>query len=170
MSHGRPDNSAERHSPPNLLVERVRRPNNWLLAQLEFYDFQAFGRTGLRTYDLAVVSEAGAVFVARLEDEIVGGCQLLRMLDEPSFLYVLGFFVRPEWQRRGIGRALLDAITAEAGELQSDGLILTVSPANAAAIALYESAGFVNERFVPDFYGSGEDRFIFRRRFEKDPT
>jgi ribosomal protein S18 acetylase RimI-like enzyme len=46
--------------------------------------------------------------------------------------------------------------------------VLTVSPGNSPAINLYESAGFVNERFIPAFYGEGEDRFILRWQFSRE--
>ncbi len=145
-----------------LRVERVRHPGHDLLDILEVYDLEAFGRTGLRTYDLAVMAEAGAVFLACLGDEIVGGCQLLRVLDEPTFFYVVGFYIRPAWQGLRLGRAFLDAVAAGARRLDAGGLVLTVSPDNQRAINLYESAGFVNERFVPQFYGEGQDRHILR--------
>jgi ribosomal protein S18 acetylase RimI-like enzyme len=150
-----------------LTVEHVYRPAGDLLAELAAYDVEAFGRTGLRTYDLAVMAEAGAVFAAYLDNHIVGGCQLMRVLDEPGFLYVVGFYVRPEWQGLGIGRALLAHIASWAGQLDAEGLVLTVSPENERAISLYESAGFVNERFIPEFYGEGEDRYILRWRFSR---
>jgi len=147
------------------MVDRVRRPDHQLLARLEGYDLAAFGPTGLRTYDLAVMAEAGAVFVARLNDEIVGGCQVLRMLDEPGYLYVVGFYVRQQWQGRGLGRRFLFAVAEQARNLGAGGLVLTVSPGNIRAISLYESVGFVRERFIPGFYGEGEDRYILRWDF-----
>jgi hypothetical protein len=49
-----------------LTVARVVRPNPSLLAMLEGYDFEAFGETGLRTYDVAVVAKAGLVLAAYL--------------------------------------------------------------------------------------------------------
>ena len=79
-----------------LSLKRVRRPEPGLLELLAQHDLDAFGPTGLRTYDLAVMAEAGAVFIARAEEALVGGCQLLRVLDEPAFLYVVGFYVLPE--------------------------------------------------------------------------
>ncbi len=150
---------------PLLAVRRVRRPDREVLVELEAYDREAFGPTGLRTYDLAVMAEAGAVFVAYLDNSIVAGCQLMRVLDEPGFLYVVGFYVRPAWQGRGIGRAFLLEVESRARVLEAEGLVLTVSPDNQRAIGLYESAGFVNECFIPAFYGEGEDRYILRWRF-----
>jgi ribosomal protein S18 acetylase RimI-like enzyme len=77
----------------------------------------------------------------------------------------VGFYIRPEWQRLGLGRALLEAVAAESRALGANGLVLTVAPDNQRAIKLYENAGFVNERFIPDFYGEGQDRYILRWRF-----
>lgn len=148
-----------------MTVTRLREPGHELLLTLQTYDLEAFGAAALRSYDLAVVSEAGAVFLAYLSGEIVGGCQLLRVLDEPRFFYVVGFYIRPEWQRLGLGRGFLEAIVREAGTLGAEGLVLTVSPDNERALKLYENAGFVNERFAPHFYGEGQDRYILRLRF-----
>jgi ribosomal protein S18 acetylase RimI-like enzyme len=149
-----------------VTVTRVLRPDPDLLATLEAYDFEAFGLTGLRTYDLAVMTQAGAVYVAYIHDEIVGSCQLLRMLDEPGFFYLVGFYVRPEWQHRHVGRALLSLVAEEIEKLRGEGMLLTVAPRNTRAIDLYKRAGFVEETFIPHFYGNGEDRYILRWRFD----
>jgi ribosomal protein S18 acetylase RimI-like enzyme len=150
-----------------LVLTRILRPDHDMLVTLEAYDFEAFGLTGLRTYDLAVMAQAGAVYVAGLHDEVVGGCQLLRLLDEPGFFYVVGFYVRPKWQRRHVGRALLSAVAEEIEKLGGEGMLLTVAPTNTRAINLYKSAGFVEESFIPHFYGTGEDRHILRLRFRE---
>jgi ribosomal protein S18 acetylase RimI-like enzyme len=149
----------------DLIVTRLRHPDHDGLLTLEAYDREAFGPAGLGTYDLAVVAQAGAIFLARIEGEIVGSCQLLRMLDEPGFLYVVGFYIRPQWQGRGLGRAFLLAIAEQSRSLGAEGLSLTVAPDNAKAMNLYRSAGFVDEAFIPDFYGEEEDRHILRWRF-----
>ncbi len=172
MRRAVPTGSASGSSAPGrpvptegLTLERLVRPDQALLVRLAVYDLEAFGPTGLRTYDLAVMAEAGVILVARIEDEIVGSCQLLRVLDEPDFFYVVGFYVRPEWQGQGLGRKLLDAVTERCRELGAQGLILTVAPGNTKAMGLYSSGGFVDEAFVPHFYGKGEDRHILRLRF-----
>ena len=144
---------------------RVHHPDPSLLQQLESYDSESFGPTGLRTYDIAVIAQAGAVFLAHLGAEAIGGCQLMRVLDEPDFFYVVGFYVRPPWRGRHLGRELLRLVGQESLALGAKGLVLTVSPDNPAALALYESFGFVEDRFVPRFYGENEDRHILRWRF-----
>jgi ribosomal protein S18 acetylase RimI-like enzyme len=148
-----------------LTIDRVRRPAADLLAELEAYDLEAFGETGLRMYDLAVMAQAGAVFVAYVDGEIVGGCQLLRTLDEPGFFYVVGFYLRPPWQGRRLGRTFLAGVAEEIRSLGGEGMVLTVAPENKRALKLYQSVGFVVESLVPQFYGSGHDRHILRWRF-----
>jgi ribosomal protein S18 acetylase RimI-like enzyme len=150
-----------------LRITRLRRPGPEELRRLEGYDAEAFGPTGLRTYDLAVVAQAGAVLLAWVGNEMVGSCQLLRTVDEPTFLYVVGFYIRPPWQGRGLGRQLVGCVARESRAMGAEGLVLTVSPANVRAYNLYTGVGFVEEDFFPDFYGAGEDRRILRWRFDK---
>ena len=64
--------------------------------------------------------------------------------------HVIGMMVRRETQGAGIGRALLAACVAEARA--ADGLVmltLTVTTGNAAAVHLYERAGFVRYGRLP---------------------
>jgi ribosomal protein S18 acetylase RimI-like enzyme len=150
---------------PKMTLSRVRNPDQELLLELQEYDTEAFGATGLRTYDLAVMAQAGAVLVARIAEHIVGGCQLMRVLDEPDFFYIVGFYIRPPWRRRCLGRELLRLVAEESRALGAKGLVLTTAPDNRAALALYKGAGFVEDRFVPHFYGEKEDRYILRWRF-----
>jgi ribosomal protein S18 acetylase RimI-like enzyme len=150
-----------------IRLVRIRRPDHRLLVELAAYDEEAFGPTGLRTYDLAVVAEAGAVYVAYLQGDVVGSCQLLRVFDEPAFFYVVGFYMRPAWRGKGLAERLLAMIVQECKEAGAEGIVLTVSPGNTRALALYKSAGFTEEAYVDDFYGEGEDRFILRWRFER---
>lgn len=152
-------------SAEGLTLERVRRPGHALLATLAAYDLEAFGPLGLRSYDLAVAAEAGAVYVARVGDEIAGGCQLMRMLDEPEFIYVVGFYIRPQWLGRGLGRKLLEAVIEQCRDLGAKGMVLTVAAGNDKAMGLYLGYGFVDEAFVPEFYDEGEGRHILRLRF-----
>jgi ribosomal protein S18 acetylase RimI-like enzyme len=55
---------------------------------------------------------------------------------------LVGMYVEPEFGGRGVGRALVDALLAEA---RADGLeliVLTVTDGNAKAVQLYERCGF----------------------------
>ena len=55
---------------------------------------------------------------------------------------VVGMYVAPEVAGRGMGRALLDALVADARASGFELLVLTVTEGNSSAIKLYERAGF----------------------------
>lgn len=64
--------------------------------------------------------------------------------------HIVGTMVRSDQQGQGVGRALLDALIARASaddELHQ--LTLTVTASNAAAVRLYESAGFSRYGTLP---------------------
>lgn len=105
---------------------------------LEFQKLLAdWGRPG----DLAVIAEVGNL--------VAGAAWCRKWTDElHSYGYVnaetpeLGIGVQGEWRGRGIGRALLRALLAEAARQGVRQVSLSVEPANYAR-RLYESEGFV---------------------------
>ena len=82
-----------------------------------------------------------------VEDGAVAGYVRLgrasRFTSSDHVLTVNGIAVDPEHQRRGVGRALLDAAAAEALRRGARRLTLRMFAPNTAARRLYESAGFV---------------------------
>jgi len=78
-------------------------------------------------------------------------------------IYWLG--VAPAWQGRGIGRALTDF--AEQAIAQAGGRLLIVEtssrPTYAPTRRFYEILGYREAGRIPDFYGPGDDRVIFRK-------
>ena len=55
---------------------------------------------------------------------------------------LVGMYVAPEHHGRGIGRALVDALLAQAREDGIELIVLTVTEGNARASTLYERCGF----------------------------
>jgi ribosomal protein S18 acetylase RimI-like enzyme len=55
---------------------------------------------------------------------------------------LLGMYVEPEAAGRGIGRALVDALLAQARIDGLESIVLTVTETNSAAVKLYERCGF----------------------------
>jgi ribosomal protein S18 acetylase RimI-like enzyme len=55
---------------------------------------------------------------------------------------LVGMYVAPEFAGRGIGRALVDALLAEAKADGLESIVLTVTEGNAKAAQLYERCGF----------------------------
>ncbi|MEO7085312.1 MAG: GNAT family N-acetyltransferase, partial [Gemmatimonadaceae bacterium] len=85
-------------------------------------------------------------------DQIVGFAQLYGSFSSlalcPS-LILNDLFVLPEARGLGVGRSLVGACAAFARGIGASSLSLSTQHANAAALALYESLGFVrDEEFV----------------------
>ena len=72
--------------------------------------------------------------------------------------------VAPRSQGRGLGRRLLEALTAEAVRRGCAQLFLEVRIDNEPAIALYEASGFAPQGRRRDYYGPGVDALVLRRR------
>lgn len=62
---------------------------------------------------------------------------------------VIGMYVAPEHARRGLARALLDALLAQARASDLELLVLTVTRGNQGAERLYLNAGFVSYGIEP---------------------
>ena len=93
----------------------------------------------------------GGFFVA-YEDDTPVGCGAVRRI-EAGVAEIKRMYVAPARRGRGVGRALLDALVAEARRLGVTRLVLETGPKQPEAIALYERAGFVR---IPAF-GEYED-------------
>jgi ribosomal-protein-alanine N-acetyltransferase len=77
-------------------------------------------------------------------------------------ILVLG--VDPAFRRRGLARALLQALTGALKARGCDTVFLEVRRSNAAAVALYLSAGFREIGMRKGYYAdSGEDALLLRR-------
>ena len=64
--------------------------------------------------------------------------------------HVIGTMVASDQQRQGVGRALLDALVARAStDDELEQLTLSVTAGNAAAVRLYEGAGFTRYGTLP---------------------
>ena len=99
---------------------------------------------------------------ARVGDRLVGYAGIARLGRRPPFEYEIHTIgVDPAYQRLGIGRRFLESLLDFAG----DGVVyLEVRTDNAAAIALYESAGFETMGIRKRYYRvSGADAFTMRR-------
>ena len=99
---------------------------------------------------------------ARIGGTLVGYAGVARLGRRAPFEYeVHTIGVDPEYQGRGIGRRLLAKLLAFA---EQGAVFLEVRTDNAAAIALYESVGFVTVGLRKRYYRvSGADAYTMRR-------
>ncbi|MFO7582876.1 ribosomal protein S18-alanine N-acetyltransferase [Guyparkeria sp.] len=87
--------------------------------------------------------------------QLIGYSVVMTVLDE---WHLLNLCVDPAAQRRGVGRFLLERLLESAGAGEASCVILEVRAGNAAAIALYESAGFADIGHRKAYYPAPEGR------------
>lgn len=96
--------------------------------------------------------------VARSGDRVVGYAGVWLMVDDA---HITTFGVHPEWRRQGIGRRILLALLALAGEMGAARMTLEVRASNLPAQALYRAHGFeVAGRRVGYYTDDGEDALV----------
>lgn len=76
---------------------------------------------------------------------------------------ILTLAIVPAWRRHGVGRLLVEAAAGLAAQGGADSLFLEVAHDNAAALALYATAGFERVGLRRGYYASGADAVVMRR-------
>ena len=97
-------------------------------------------------------------FVAEVDGRIIGHGGIALLAGDA---HITSIAVDPTKQRRGYGQAVLTRLIDAACENECDGITLEVRASNAAAIALYEAAGFTSAGVRRGYYqNNGEDAVI----------
>ena len=89
------------------------------------------------------------LYVVRVAGAIVGYCSFWRIFDE---IHLNNFAVHPAHRRRGLGRALLAYVLAEAEAFGAPNATLEVRASNTAALALYDAGGFARAGLRRAYY------------------
>ncbi len=101
------------------------------------------------------------------------GCEREQRAQQRHMATVVAMMVAPTAQRRGIGRQLLQACLARAGQISGlEQLVLTVTADNAHAVRLYQSAGFTPYGRLPRAIvvaGVGYDKLHMLRLLPSSP-
>lgn len=103
--------------------------------------------------------ESQLVAVIGDEEEICGylGFDYPTPLASNRHVYEINIAIHPDYQRRGVGRKLMEAVKELAAERGIRKLSLRVLASNPQALAFYQSCGFVEEgRLVGEFYLDGQ--------------
>ena len=117
-----------------------------------------------------VAPRAGVFVVARWHARPVG-CGALRWIRDAALVDALGprvgelkrMYVAPEARGRGVGRAVLARLEAEARSLGLDRLMLETGTRQPEALALYRRAGFVEIAPYGEYPASSTTRVCFTR-------
>lgn len=95
-----------------------------------------------------------------LVDGVPVGCVALRPHDALTG-EMKRLFVQPGFQGRGLGKQLVEAVTAEARAIGYKSILLDTLPSMQSAIRLYESLGFVRR---PPYFDSPVGGNVFMER------
>jgi GNAT superfamily N-acetyltransferase len=123
--------------PANVLADRLRD----LVASGDTAVLLAGPEPVREPIGLAVLRFRGAIWSAGLE------------------CYLAELYVVPERRRRGVGRALMEAVLTQARERGADRIEIGVDEPDHAARQLYESFGFTNRTGGPD----GPHMYVYER-------
>jgi aminoglycoside 3-N-acetyltransferase I len=91
------------------------------------------------------------VFVALLQDKVVGGLTsytLQQYYSESPLVYIYDLAVKTEFQRQGIGKMLVSAITGYCKKIGIEEVFVQADEADDYAIKFYHSTGAAAERVV----------------------
>ncbi len=113
------------------------------------------------------LSKPSGICLAAVEGSKIAGYLICSRYDR--VWHLMNIAVDPPARRRGIARALLQAMLDRAGAERE--FTLEVRASNAAAIALYERFGFRSAGTRPRYYhDTGEDAVIMSRTAVQSPT
>lgn len=102
------------------------------------------------------------VDIARSNDEVIGFCNYWVV---PPELHLHAIATRADLRDRGVGSALLRHMLERAAKENCNAAWLEVRASNAAAISLYQRAGFTTVRVRARYYSDNdEDALVMSRR------
>ncbi len=106
-----------------------------------------------------------ALFAAVDQGVWVGIALGVRWEEDPEDVNLYAMWVEPSSRRRGVGRALAEAVSRWARDLGISRIVLRVTEGNDAALALYRETGFVDTGVREALReGSGTTTVVMQRR------
>lgn len=142
------------------MIRRMEQRDLEQVAELEKRCFSESWSYGLLEAGLHSVYDV--YYVWEQEDRILGYCNLRLLAGEGEIQRIA---VLPEYRGLGLGRKMMDAMTACARAERAAAISLEVRESNRAARNLYESCGFAAEAVRKGYYHNPtEDALIMWNR------
>lgn len=149
-----------------LRFDRMRAADVDAVMEIERRTFAEPWTPGLFLHELKVPFARSVVVRVPETDEMLGYVCWWEVGEE---VHILNLAVRPEMQRRGIGRALVDLVLEAAAAARAGVVTLEVREGNTAAFVLYGGLGFERTGRRRNYYAPGVDAIIMSRRLRAGP-
>ena len=131
------------------------------LGALRTLEHACFDRDAWSLLDLiAVLTFPEVVRLKAMEDSQMVGFVAGDPRPSDGLAWIATIGVDPRYQRRGIGRALLQAVEAK---IKLPRVRLTVRMSNQGAITLYEQEGYHTVDIWKGYYDDGEDGIVMEK-------
>ena len=145
---------------PGFTIRRMKKEDVEAVSQIEAECFSMpWSEAAFRD---VLEDEKSLYLVADSASGVVGMCGVTKILDEGDINNVA---VKPAYRGKGIAQCLMEELIRQGEETGIVDFTLEVRVSNAAAIRVYEKAGFVSEGIRPGFYEyPREDAMIMWRR------
>ena len=116
-----------------------------------------------KSIDYELTNQLSHWLVALEADTVVGYVGSQTVIDETDMMNIA---VHPDFRRKGIAEALVNALVSDLKELGSHCLTLEVRESNEPAKALYEKLGFIHVGTRKNYYRHPkEDGLILRKEW-----
>ena len=120
---------------------RIRRPRRWEAASVLKIDHAAFGPLWqMRGHDLREAARRASHYTVAYEDAQLVGYQL--SIRYGRSLHLARLAILPEWQNRGVGRALVHDMLLDAQARDIEQVTVNTQLSNVSSQRLYEGMGF----------------------------
>ena len=117
----------------------------------EYFAVEDSDRQQLEGLEATIISKGGRIIVAELAGKVVGTGAIIPPHHQPNdgrkWQEIIKMAAQKDLRGQGIGRAVLDALVAEARSLAANAIWLETNGDLKAAIRLYEKSGF---RHLPE--------------------
>lgn len=152
--------SLRRFQPDDL--EKVMQINQVCLP--ENYSTYFFMELYERYPETFIVAEVAAEIAGYIMCRIETGLPDFGLLGITKRGHVISIAVLPQYQRKGIGEALMREAMVAMRQYKAKDCYLEVRVSNSQAIGMYNKLGFETSRTVRSYYADGEDAAIMTRK------
>ncbi len=121
----------------------------------EVFEMKNFTMPGEKYLQALLAKEDFFVFVALLEDKVVGGLTaytLQQYYSERPLVYIYDLAVLSHYQRQGIGKLLMEGITTFCKGIGMEEVFVQADQVDQHALAFYQATGGIAEQVVHFYY------------------